>query len=312
MNLSRFHVMTMVSNPVRFKTRYDLYRRFSRHMAESGVNFWTVEVAFGDRPFEVTDASNPRHLQLRTEGELWHKENALNLLAARLPMDWESVAWIDADIEFTNWRDDKAWYIETVEALQHYDVVQLFQNAVDLGPNGETIQVHNGFVWSYLTGKPRTSDYYPHWHPGFAWAARRRAWDDLGGLIDYAAVGSADNHMAFSLINELERGGFHEGLPTRYVDNLVNWQEQAERYVRRNIGYIPGTILHNWHGRKANRKYSERNKILIDESFDPARDLKRDWQGLYQLVDHGDERSIRLRDKIRAYFRARNEDSIDL
>jgi hypothetical protein len=36
-----------------------------------------------------------------------------------------------------------------------------------------------------------------------------------------------------------------------------------------------------------------------------ARDIKRDWQGLWQLTD----RKIRLRDELRAYFRSRDEDS---
>lgn len=36
--------------------------------------------------------------------------------------------------------------------------------------------------------------------------------------------------------------------------------------------------------------------------------LRRDWQGLWQLADD----AWRLRDDIRGYFRARNEDSIDL
>jgi len=41
------------------------------------VVLYTVEISYGDRPFEVTTPDNPRDLQLRTEHELWHKENAL-------------------------------------------------------------------------------------------------------------------------------------------------------------------------------------------------------------------------------------------
>ena len=56
----------------------------------------------------------------------------------------------------------------------------------------------------------------------------------------------------------------------------------------------------------------DRWKILTENQFNPNTDIKRDWQGLFQLEDHGDMRSIKLRDDIRKYFRARNEDSIDL
>ena len=46
----------------------------------------------------------------------------------------------------------------------------------------------------------------------------------------------------------------------------------------------------------------------MDNKYDPVADLKRDWQGLLSL----DRRRTKLRDDIRKYFRARNEDSIDL
>lgn len=306
--------MTMISNPIRFASRYRLYEKFARHMQESGVQLWTAEAAFGDRPFTVTQPDNPRHLQVRSFDELWHKENALNLLAERLPYDWQYIAWIDADIEFTHWRGDHSWVSETVHALQHYMVVQLFQNAIDLGPNGEALQTHHGFVWSYLSGRPRRIGYgLNHWHPGFAWAARREAWDSIGGLIDVGILGAGDNHMGYGFIGEIDTPySVNQSVNPEYLEHLRLWQSRAERYVRRDLGFIHGTILHNWHGKKKDRRYNDRWKILVDHQFTPRADVKRDYQGLWQLDDHGDLRSIRLRDDIRAYFRSRNEDSIDL
>jgi hypothetical protein len=86
------------------------------------------------------------------------------------------------------------------------------------------------------------------------------------------------------------------------------WENRAEKHIRRNVGYVPGLLLHHWHGKKRDRKYADRWKIIIDNDYDPHYDLKEDWQGLWQLTD----RSFKLRDDIRAYFRSRNEDSIDL
>ena len=96
-----------------------------------------------------------------------------------------------------------------------------------------------------------------------------------------------------------------------YRKAVIDWQDRAQ-LLRQNLGYVPGTVLHHWHGRKAGRKYWDRCKILTDSQFDPTVDLKRDWQGLYQLADHNESRSILLRDSIRSYFRARNEDGIEL
>lgn len=303
--LEGFYAVTMVSNPVRFASRYRLYQAFRERLAQAGVTLITAEIAFGDRPFAITTEDDRFAVQLRTRHELWHKENALNIAISRLPGDWRYVAWIDADIDFV--RPD--WASETVEQLQHYPVVQLFDSAVDLGPDMQTLQVHTSFGASYLRGRPRGRN-YAHWHPGYAWAARREAVDAVGGLIDWAILGSADHHMAVGLI-----GGLNEDYVTprsqltqRYRQELQTWQDRAVTGLRRDLGCVPGTILHHWHGKKKDRRYGDRWKILTRHGFDPDLHLSRDWQGLWQLADG----FPRLRDEIRGYFRARHEDSIDL
>jgi len=81
----RLHVVTAISNPQRFRSRYELFWAFEKRVRDSGAILHVAEVAFGGRPFEVTEPGNPNHLQLRTGFELWHKENALNLLIANGP-----------------------------------------------------------------------------------------------------------------------------------------------------------------------------------------------------------------------------------
>lgn len=299
---AKLYVVTPIINPCRYQSRYKLYQDFCKMVADAGAILFTVEVAFGNRPFVVTEEGNPRHVQLRTWSELWHKENQINLGIQRLPQDWEYVAWIDADVSFA--RPD--WVRETIHQLQHYHVVQMFSVAHDLGPNHDAFQKHYGFAYSYLNNLKGNKD-YSNWHPGFAWAARRGAINDLGGLIDYAILGAADRHMAFSLIGR-GKATIHSKLQGGYAQELGLWEERAEKYVRRNIGYVPGLLCHYWHGKKRDRRYRERWEVLVRNNYDPDLDLKRDWQGLYQLTD----RNIQLRDDLRDYFRSRNEDSIDL
>lgn len=301
--LEKFYVISVISNPIRFTSRYELYQKFRDHMEDSGVNLITVELQQGERAFQITEAGNPRHLQLRTFHELWHKENMINLGLAKLPRDWEYVAWVDADLYFQ--RTD--WAIETVQQLQHNYFVQMFQTAIDLGPTGESLQIHHGFVWSYLNGRPAGKDYMGLGHPGYAWAARREAIDFTGQLLDMGILGAGDRHMALSLIGRAE-SSFSKHVTSEYARHVLRWQDRCEKYIKRDIGYVPGTILHGWHGRKKDRGYQDRWQILIKNEYDPELDLMRDWQGLYQLTD----RSIKLRDDIRRYFRSRQEDSIDL
>lgn len=293
-------VVAVVSNPVRYRSRFDLFRAFERYVTHAGCRLTVVELAYGHRAFEVTEEENPRHLQLRTGHELWHKENLVNLGIQRLPRDWEYVAWLDADIRFAN----PDWVQETLQELQHYQVVQMFAQAQDLGPRHEPLKLHNGYMYSYLSGLSPGKD-YGTWHPGYAWAARREAVENVGGLMEFPILGSADRHMAAALVGSAG-GTLNRKLHPNYKRLVLDWQERAELFLRRNVGYVPGLLLHHWHGRKVDRRYVDRWQILIDDQFDPLKDLKKDWQGVLQLSHH----NRKLRDDIRAYFRSRNEDSI--
>lgn len=112
--------------------------------------------------------------------------------------------------------------------------------------------------------------------------------------------------MAAALVGEVSQT-IHRGMQTSYKEYWQRWEDRAEKYIARNVGYVPGLVLHHWHGAKVNRKYVDRWKILVEEEYDYFLDLKRDPQGVYSLT----ERNIRLRDRIRQYFKVRNEDSVD-
>lgn len=314
-NHNTLNVIAVVSNPVRYNSRYKLFRQFREHMKACNVNLIAVELAFGDRHFEVTSADNPNDVQLRTEHEIWHKENLINLgirrLSALIP-DWKYVAWLDADIQFL----DLNWAQETVHELQHHMIVQPFRDAIDMGPTATVLHsdkgpmIHRSFCYQYLSGATRPKndlEKYAFWHPGFAWAARREFVENVGGLIDYAILGAADHHMALSLIGRAKES-FPGGLTQNYCDKVLAWERLCELRIKRNIGYVDGVILHHWHGSKKKRYYVERWEILKEHQFDPDSHLTYDESGLLMLSS---ESSIGLRDSIRSYFRSRAEDSTD-
>jgi len=316
----RLYVITMLENPLRWRSRYWNYWAFEKMVEQAGAILYTVEVAVGDRHFEITKPDHPRHLQLRTRHELWHKENAINLMMHRLPPEAQEIAWVDADVQFT--RSD--WAQETLHQLVHYDVVQMFSHAQDLGPNCEPGVITEGFCYRFIEDRPWPHEpgfcseplpggYYSvssgkFTHPGFAWAARRSALDHLGGLIDWAILGSGDWHMATALIGRVERS-LYKGYSETYKRWCHEWQERAKKHVLNNpgggVGYVPGLVNHHFHGHKVDRNYSHRWRFLAQVGYDPELDIKRDSQGLWQLTD----RSRVLRDGIRKYGRGRNEDA---
>ncbi len=322
-------VVTAIANPMRYHSRYRLYRAFEKQIADSGAELVTVEMAFGGREFEVTQCDNAHHIRVRGQHELWYKENLLNLGIARLPPEAQYIAIVDADFTFA--RPD--WAQETLQQLQHYQAVQMYSDIQYIGPESQPVSKGQSYVQLWLEGKllrgvngsarhvsakcPPEYGYgygagrFAYGPPGGAWAFRREALDRLGGLIDFVIHGGGDHYMTLALIGQLELflpGKFHEC----FKHQLMEWQRRAERHIRRNVGVVPGLVIHHWHGKKINRKYSDRVRIVIDNDFNPLTDIKRDAQGLWQLEDDGSERFLKLRDGLRNYFRTRSEDSIDL
>jgi hypothetical protein len=299
------YVITPIFNPVRFRQRWKLYEDFERYvlMNDQAV-LVTIECSFGNREQVLKTQPDAKHIYIHvtTKNEIWIKENLINLAIQRLPEDWQYCAWVDADIRFA--RPD--WVGETIQQLQHYDLVQMFSEAIDLNPNYTTgPSRHKGFAYCYKNdANPGKS--YSSWHPGFAWAATKHYINTVGQLIECSILGAGDRNMATSVIGRLE-DSIPTGLKSSYVDKLKIWQERATA-INKNIGFVEGTLWHYWHGTKANRKYRERWQILIENQYCPDTDLKKDWQGLWQLTT----KNIKLRDQIRQYFRERNEDSIDI
>lgn len=163
----------------------------------------------------------------------------------------------------------------------------------------------------YYYGAVRIGKGKPLWkfyHSGFAWAARREALDKVGGLIDFCLLGSGDWHQAHGLFGQMKKT-LNIGYSNTYKRACMEWERRAERYIRRNVGYIPGLINHYWHGRKSNRRYDDRWRLLVQTKYDPITDIKKDTQGLFQLDDNGDPRFIALRDGLRQYAQVRDEDN---
>jgi len=310
------YVVTPIINSQRYARRYELYRAFEKHIKDSGAELYTAELAFGDREFEVTERNNPSHFQFRTKHEIWFKENLINAAIARLPPEAKYIAWVDADITFS--RPD--WVQETLHQLQHNKFVQLFSSLVQLNHSSEVLTTRPSFMagWEKWNNELRKLDCsypcpymdYPNGGiaggPGLAWAARKEALDEVGGLIDYAILGSADYHMAAGLMGAMDitlAKDYSEG----YKKMLFDWQEKALEHIKKDVGMVKGVVLHHWHGSLQNRGYGTRWKILVKHGFNPETDLKRDHQGLWQLTD----KKTQLRDDIRAYFSSRNEDSIE-
>jgi hypothetical protein len=277
-------------------------------MLASGVRLTVVECALGERPFEIDSNTNVHHVGVRNNTFTFNKECLLNIgiqAVMRLDQDAKYIATLDADIKFRR----KEWAEETVHALQRFEVVQPWVTCYDLGPHDEHLDVHHSFCDLWMHQKPivqgPNAKYGPYkfGHPGYAWAWRRSALASVGLLTTTAILGAADHHMALGLVGRV--GESVPGTLTQgYIRPLLQWQTRAAR-LGKNIGSIPGTIEHQFHGPKVKRRYVERWEILHKWQFNPETDLMTNEYGVVELS--GNKPGLRM--DIERYFSERDEDA---
>jgi hypothetical protein len=297
----QLHVVAVVSNPCQYARRYILAKEFIHRMElEPHVLLYVVELCFEDQSFCVTKAGHPRHLQLRTSTQpLWHKENMINVgIQTLLPKDWKAVAWIDADLEF----ESASWASDTLKILNGCsDIVQLFSHCSDMDKHEQPMQLFQSFGFQYCKKKTYGGVGLHFWHPGFAWAMTRKAYDKVGGLYEKSILGSGDHNMALSLIGNGARS-INERTTDAYKKSVELYQTKQQPL---RLGYVPGVIRHYFHGSKQNRKYKERWQILVKHQYNPYKHITHDEHG---LIIPSKQCPPGLLEEITQYFRERNED----
>jgi hypothetical protein len=262
----KLHVIAVIYNPTsqtlpvsslpsdssrESELRYKLFKEFQERMIndEPDVILYTVELAFGDQPFLVTNDLNCRHLQLRTNTPLWYRENLMNLgIKHLLPPDWKTVAWIDGDIEFNS----LSWARDTLKILNGTcDLVHLYTHCNFLLDkfDGESPYVKNVFSSfgfnqqkEYKFKPPHPYEFLQHWHSGFAIACTRQVYESGICLKEIFPYGYSDcflfacfNDDAFNImINDFKN----------YEDELKQLKETCKEF---KIGYVPGMITHHYH-----------------------------------------------------------------
>lgn len=303
------HVIGVCSNPVRYHSRYRIAREWIKHMVGTKcVHLTIVEAAFGDRHHEIQpENAEYDYVPVRVQTETWIKEAMINLGFRHVSVKYNAkyLAWIDMDVFFR----DPNWAQETLHQLQHFPVVQPWQDCADLGPHGGIHQHFRSFGFQHQKRMPKqkhpSQKEYQYAHSGFAWACTRSFFEQVEGLMNFAILGSADHHMAFAMIGET-KDTIHGKMHPSFFRKCYEWQAKALRITQGEVGFTTGRIEHWFHGPKKRRYYRERWQVLVDHLYDPDKDLITDSQGITILAG-----KPRLEQAIRMYNRSRFEDSIE-
>lgn len=265
--------------------------RFLRLMKLNNIPVYGVELSLTDK-FITIDEPNWKHIKVSRKNVCFQKEACLNLAEKIVPIKFSKIAWIDADLHFTN----KNWYEETSKKLETYKLVQMYEFGEHMDRFGKIAFTLPGVV---SVGGPPFEGYW-NGHPGGALAARRDFWKN-GGLYPYSFMGASDTILMTTIYGtQLWRSSDWKELnSSRYL----NWKEKIKNYLSASdVSYISGNFIHEWHGDRSDRNYSERNKILSKLNFEE--NIKLNEDGILEFVgtDSG------LHTLIQSYFDNRKED----
>lgn len=287
------NVIAVYYNYCNYKSRHQVSKKFiDKYQYHPNINLYLIELAYEEKEFVLTDKNNKNHLQLRTKNPLWHKENLINIgINKLLPENWNSIAWIDCNIEFEN--DD---FIEkTLEKLQQYDFVQMF-STIKYKNSDNQIDTYYSFMYNNdLSSKP-----------GGAWACTKIGYDKIGKLFDKSLCES-DCILAHAL--KFKKSYYkknNNNKNNKYLDCVSNY---VDNIIKNNItvSYVNNIIIYFWHGNQENRNYHIfRKKMIIDLQYDPD-SFFYDSDGVLIPNDNCD---IQILDYIKKYFYDRKEDMI--
>lgn len=288
---------------------------FSRQIRRQGLKLLIVELAFDDAPFEVQEHFADYVLQRRCNTLLWQKERLLNLGIDFLPDSCDKVVWLDGDILFEN----DLWVTEVAQLLESVSVVQPFETAYWLPRGAQTAsqnltrgvgekQFLPGMAFTMANRQDRRwalADYFEHGHTGFAWAARRTLLQ-THHLYDRHILGGGDMVIAHSLYGDRDfwrgRNYYCRFLTKKELAAIAEWGRSLYADVGDSIYYIPGRVLHLWHGSISSRNYLERLRILQENDYDPTSDIILDKQGCWNWNSH----KPNLHRQVGEYFASRS------
>lgn len=302
--MDKLNVICLYYNFANYLKRSKLTREYIERMNKyDNINFYVVELALVNTDFVITDINNKNHLRLTTNTIMWYKENLINIAVNKLlNKNWSNFAWIDSDIIFEN----SDWVTQTLQKLQHVNIIQLFSKCYQLDITGKKILKENIGVIKYNINRTTYIQNYNDTHPGYGWAISREGYNKIGKIPDIFIVGGGDTRISYGMLGidvYLERQDFN--FTDDYKKYVYNLYDKVKLLT---FDYIDCNIYHCYHGQRKDRKYHDRHKLLSEYNYNPITNLEYNSDGL--LVPTSDF-NVELLTKIKEYFFERKEDDED-
>ena len=286
-------VLLSFYNPAKFKRIIRNILYIIQILKEKNIPVFVAECVFNKASPEIPGAD----LVVHSNSYMFYKEQLLNKLEPLVPEQYTKLVMLDGDVMF----DAPDWLDQVSNALNEYDVIQPYSRACWLMPDNKIIRSwKHGYAYAFAKKLHIDENKLHIYHPGFAWAFRRKTFCDLGGFYPNAIVGGGDMLFTYNF--------FRDTIPQTWNTariSIERWPEYHNNFLRvaPKVGFIEIRALHLFHGLQLNRQYTSRYKKLAEEFSG-----KWDDHIKYNEDDITEFRDPKHNAMLLPYFKARDED----
>lgn len=281
-------------SPCGFETPKRLFAdALARIVATGAIVAVTQATLPGQSPQPVP--STVRQAVYEDADVLFYKENLWNLAVEMLP-DCDAFVFLDADVRLTD-----GWLDGVVDTLNAADVCQPFSRCRWLHRDGRLDRQMGGAAAAIAAGN---APWAHRAHPGFGIGITREAWTALGGIYERLPAGGGDLAFWLAMSSHPEAETIIRTKSSALELNVCapSYVAYRERALSLGLSVAPVariTATHPWHGDRANRLYTTREKFFPqDGTGEPA--VQRRLDGLLKYTQPAP--------MAREYFVVRRED----
>jgi hypothetical protein len=283
--------VTAYFNPLGSRLKLANYKHFHRSLSEQGIPLLTAECVLETHAAELHASDATLLVTRKSNAPLWQRERLINLAVANLPEHVTTVAILDCDLLFEN----PSWLREADNLLDTHTAVQGFQHLVRMSEgitscNGRSLPEGNddmmrtpSFGFGLTTGM---NDFISKGTvPGIrfgAWVFRRSTLTNFN-LYENLVLGGFDHVMIHAMFPELDALEVAKTMVSYPMPGIEPWISKVGTTIQGKVSYAPGICYHLFHGQPSQRRYGNRYRNPILESFDPKRDLSVNDDGMLAL-----------------------------
>jgi len=293
-------VLIAFFNPARFKRILKNALYIISILREKSIPCYVIECTFHKSKPQIPDAT----LVVNSDSYMFYKEQLLNKLETLVPEKYTKLVFLDADVLL----DTPDWIDQISASLNHYDILQPFNQACWLTPDNTRIRSKKmSYAFAIVTRKTINRGTLHDYHPGFAWAIKRDIFRKLGGFFPRSIIGGGDvafilNMFPIQVTDEL----FYQAINPDFGKIILEaWRAYNDTFKKVNpkLGFLANRALHLFHGVKENRQYVTRYQDIY-------KSMNGTWDE--EILTNSDSLFEFKRPEVNKvvlnYFKGRNED----